>query len=71
MDETKQNNNDCNLDAVDILTHVTASLDYLEDVSEKRVSSLLTILHSEIDRALQLLYSSNQESLQCSESSQV
>lgn len=43
------------MQAVDVLTHVTASLDYLEDVSEGRISSLLTILHGEIDRAIQVL----------------
>lgn len=60
--------NDSSIDAVDILNNVTSSLDYLEDVSEERVSSLLTILHSEIDRAIELISISSSVSLQCSDS---
>ena len=43
------------LDAVDILSHVTKSMDYLEDVAEDRISSIITILHAEIDRAIKTL----------------
>jgi len=43
------------MQAVDILTHVTSSLDYLEDTAEEGMSSLLTILHAEVSRAIDML----------------
>lgn len=44
------------MDATDILTHVSGSLDYLEDhCSDTRMSSILTLIHSEVEKALDVL----------------
>jgi hypothetical protein len=41
--------------AVDKLTVVGSSLDYLEDVTENRISCILTMIHQEIDKITESL----------------
>lgn len=44
------------MEATDILTHVKGSLDYLEDrCPETRMSSILFLIHSEVEKALKIL----------------
>lgn len=52
----KLNKKDQIMEATDILTHVSGSLDYLEDhCPETSMSSLLYLIHSEVEKALKVL----------------